>query len=64
MKELGKLGKDLTKQDHIFTMEGTRNSLDKCYYYLIEKELSFVAERTVSTNVRFVNLFSSKTRRG
>jgi hypothetical protein len=54
---LGKLGKDLTKQDHIVIVGVPGNSLDRDYYYLIEKVVNFIAERTVHTNVGLVNLF-------
>jgi hypothetical protein len=55
---LGKLGKGLTKQDHIVTVKGPGNSLDRNNYYLVEKDVNFFAERTTNTNVGLVNLFS------
>jgi hypothetical protein len=57
VEDLGKLSKDLTKQDHIIIVGGPGNSLDRDYYYLIGKDVNFIAERTVDTNVGFVNLF-------
>jgi hypothetical protein len=32
VEDLGKLGKDLTKQDHIIIVGGPGNSLDRYYY--------------------------------
>jgi hypothetical protein len=57
--DLGKYGKDLTKQDHIVIVGGPGISLDRDYYYPIEKDVIFIAESTVHTNVGFVNLFQS-----
>jgi hypothetical protein len=56
VEDLGKLGKDLTKQDHIAVVGGPGNSLDRNYNYSIEKD-NYIAERTTNTNVEFVNLF-------
>jgi hypothetical protein len=58
VEDLGKLGKGLTKQDHIVIVGGPDNSLDRNHYYSVEKDDSFIAERTANTNVGFVNLFS------
>jgi hypothetical protein len=52
-----KLGKDLTKQDHIVRVGGPGNGLNRDYYYPIEKDVNFIAERAIHTNVGFVNLF-------
>jgi hypothetical protein len=35
---------------------GPGNSLDRNYNYSLEKDINFIAERTASTNVGFVNL--------
>jgi hypothetical protein len=51
VEDLGKLGKDLTKQDYIIIVGRPGNSLDRDYYYPIEKDVNFIAERTVHTNV-------------
>jgi hypothetical protein len=51
------LSKGLTKQDHIFIMGGSGNSLDRNHYYAVEKDVNFIAERTANTNVGLVNLF-------
>jgi hypothetical protein len=37
-------------------VEGPGNSLDRHYHYAIEKDLNFIAEGTMKTNVGFVNL--------
>jgi hypothetical protein len=57
VEDLGMLGKDLTKQDHIIIVGGPGNSLDRNYHYSIEDDLNFIAERTSNTRVGFVNLF-------
>jgi hypothetical protein len=57
VENLGKLGKDLTKRDHIITVGGPGNSLDRNHHYSTEDDLNFIAERTSNTNVGFVNLF-------
>jgi hypothetical protein len=62
VEDLGKLGKDLTKQDHIIIVGGPGNNLDRDYYYPIEKDVNFIAERTVHTNVGFVNLFQRQAK--
>jgi hypothetical protein len=36
---------------------GPGNSLDGNYYYSVEKDVSFIAERTANTDVGCVNLF-------
>jgi hypothetical protein len=54
---VGKLGKDLTKQDHIVVVGGPGKSLDRNYNYCIEKDINYIAERTTNTQVEFVNLF-------
>ena len=57
VEDLGKLGKDLTKQDHIIIVGGPGNSLDRNFNYSIEEDINNIAERTVNTNVGFVSLF-------
>jgi hypothetical protein len=52
-EDLGKLGKGLTKQGHIII----GNSLGGNYYYSVEKDVNFIAERTANTNVGLGNLF-------
>jgi hypothetical protein len=56
-EDLGKLGKNLTKQDHIVIVGGPGKSLDRNYNYSIEKGINYIAERTNNTNVGSVNLF-------
>jgi hypothetical protein len=51
------LGNDLTKRDHIITMAGPGNSLDRNYHYSIEKDINVIAEKSNTRNVRFVHLF-------
>jgi hypothetical protein len=57
VEDLGKFGKDLTKQDHIIIVGGPGNSLDRNHHYSIEADLNHTAERTSNINVGFVNLF-------
>jgi hypothetical protein len=52
-----KLGKGLTKQDHIIIVGGPGNSLDGNSHYSVENDLDNIAERTSNTRVGFVNLF-------
>jgi hypothetical protein len=35
VEDLGKLGKDLTKKDHIVIVGGSGNSLDRNHYYSV-----------------------------
>jgi hypothetical protein len=57
VEDLGRLNKGLTKQDLTVIVGGSLHSLDRNYCcYLIEKDLDFISERTVNTNVGFVNL--------
>jgi hypothetical protein len=56
VEDLGKLGKGLTKQDHII-VGGSGNSLDRNYYHSVEKDANFIAERAANTNVGPVKLF-------
>ncbi|KDR19419.1 hypothetical protein L798_06193 [Zootermopsis nevadensis] len=62
IEDLGKLGKGLTKQDHILIVGGPGNSLDRNKKYSIEKDVDFIAKRTTNTNVGLVNLFSRHDR--
>jgi hypothetical protein len=57
VQDVRKLGKDLTKQNHIAIVGGAGNSLDINQHYSIDKDLIFTAERTSNTNVGSVNLF-------
>jgi hypothetical protein len=57
VKDLGKLGKDRTKQDHIVIVGGPGNILDRNHYYSVENNVNFIAERTANTNVGLFNLF-------
>ena len=57
IEDLGNLGKDLTKQDHIVIVGGPGNSLDRKYNYSIEEDLNYIAKRTCHINVGLVNLF-------
>jgi hypothetical protein len=43
VEDLGKLCKDLTKQDHIIIVGRPENSLDRNYHYSIEDDLNFIA---------------------
>jgi hypothetical protein len=40
VEDLGKLGKDLTKQDHIIIVGGPGNSLDRNNHYSNEADLN------------------------
>jgi hypothetical protein len=55
--DLGTFGKNFTKQDHIVLVGGPGNSLYRNYNYSIEIDINFIAERTATTNMRFVNHF-------
>jgi hypothetical protein len=57
IEDLGKLGKELNKQDHIVIVGAPGKSLDRNYNYSIQKDTNYIAERTNNTNVGFVNLF-------
>jgi hypothetical protein len=57
VEDLGKLGKNLTKQDHVVIVEGPGNSLGRNYHYSIEKDINFIAERISNTDVWFVGLY-------
>jgi hypothetical protein len=52
-----KLGKNLTKRDHVVIVGGPGNSLNRNYHYSIEKDINFIVEKTSNTNVGFVGLF-------
>lgn len=58
VENLGKLGNDLTKRDHVIIVGGPGNGLGKNYCYSFRKEINFTAERSNNMNVRFVNLFT------
>jgi hypothetical protein len=53
----GKLGKGLTKQDHIVIVGGPCKSLNGNYYYSAENDVNFSAERTAKKEVGHVNIF-------
>jgi hypothetical protein len=57
VEDLGNLGKDLTKQDHIVLVGGPGNNLDNNYHYSIEEELNFFAKNTSHTNIGLVHPF-------
>jgi hypothetical protein len=40
VEDLGKLGNDLTKQDHIIIVGQPENSQDRNYHYSIEKDIN------------------------
>jgi hypothetical protein len=61
--DLGKLSKDLTKQDHTVTVGGPGNSLDRNYHYSADMHLKFIAKRTNNTNVGFVKQFMRHNKR-
>jgi hypothetical protein len=46
------VGNGCTKQDHIVTVGGPGNSLDRNYHYSIEKDLSFIADRLNNMKVK------------
>jgi hypothetical protein len=56
VENLGKLSKNFTKQDHIVIVGGPGNSLDSNYNYAGQKDINFIAKKTTSTDVGFVNL--------
>jgi hypothetical protein len=51
-----KLGKGLTKEDHVIIAGGSGNSLERNYHDSIENDLNFIAERTSNTSVGFCQL--------
>jgi hypothetical protein len=53
---LQKLGKNLSKRDHI-KMGWPGKSLNRNYHYSIEKGINLIAEKSNNGNVGFVNLF-------
>jgi hypothetical protein len=62
--DLEKLGNDLTTQDHIMLVGGPGNSLDRNYHYTIKMDISFIADSSNNTNVRFVNSSGGMTSLG
>jgi hypothetical protein len=56
-EDVGKLGNNLTKSDHIIIVGETGNSLGRYYHYSNEKDINFIAERSDNTNFKFANLF-------
>jgi hypothetical protein len=61
-EDLAKLGKGLKKQNHIVIVGGPGKRLDRNYYYSVEKDVNFIAERTTNTHVGLVNLFKRHDR--
>jgi hypothetical protein len=57
VEDIGKLDEGLTKRDHIITVGGPGNSLERNYHYSTENDLNFIAERTSNNGVEFINLF-------
>ena len=57
LMDLGHLGSDLNKRDHVIIVGGPGNSQDRSYYYSIEKDINLIRERSNSMNVGFTNLF-------
>jgi hypothetical protein len=57
VEDLGKLGKNLTKKDHVIVVGGPGNSLDRNYNYSIVKDINYIAERTMNTNVELTTSF-------
>jgi hypothetical protein len=51
LENLGKLSKDLNKQDHVLIAGKPGNSLDRNYHYSIDKDLKFNADRMNNTNM-------------
>lgn len=56
IEDIMKLGKDLTKQDHI-VVGGPGCSQERNCHYSTENDFNFIAVRTSNTGVGFVNLF-------
>jgi hypothetical protein len=54
VEDLGKLGNNFTKKDHIVIVSGPGNNLGRNYNCSIEKKINFIAERSANTNARFV----------
>jgi hypothetical protein len=46
-EDLTKLGKNLTKRDHVVIVGGPGNSPDRNYHYSIQKDINFIAEYQV-----------------
>jgi hypothetical protein len=44
-EDMGKLGKGLTKQDHIIVVRRPGNNLERNCHYSIENDAKFIAER-------------------
>jgi hypothetical protein len=57
VEDIGKLGKGLTKPDHIIIVGGPGKSRDRNFHYLVENDLNFIADWTLNTNVGVVRLF-------
>jgi len=46
VENLGKLGNDLTKLDHVIIVGGPGNKLGRNYCYSIKEDINFIAERS------------------
>jgi hypothetical protein len=55
-EDIGNLCTGLTKEDQVVTVGGPGNSLDRNRNYQIEKDLSDIAQKNSSTNVKLVSL--------
>jgi hypothetical protein len=55
-EDIGNLCKGLNKDDQVVIVGGPENSLDRNLSYQIEKYISDIAQKTSSTNVKFVGL--------
>jgi hypothetical protein len=55
-EDIGNLCKGLTKEDQVVIVGGLGNSLDRNLNYQIENDISDIAQKTSSTNVKFVGL--------
>jgi hypothetical protein len=64
VEDLGKLGKDLTKQDNISIVRGPGNSLDRNHHYSIEDDLNYIAKRTSKQMCDLLTSFRGTTSHG
>jgi hypothetical protein len=56
-EDLGKLGNNLIKSDHVMIVGEPGNSLGRNYLYSNEKDMNFIAESSNNMNIRFPNFF-------
>jgi hypothetical protein len=59
--DTGNLCKDLTKEDQVVIVGVPGNSLDRNLNYQIEKDTSDIAQKTSSTDVKFVGALEADT---